>query len=331
MPCALSSAAMGSLISGGPSTTATGGQAASASDAAHARVTGTAARSERQRRCSLKVQARARHPFLPLHAPDGHGRRPGKGTSSTPGLCPRSWFPSATVERTRRIRPRLSSRRKFDVRVPTVSNIPLARLDYLSGSKGDPMTRMIEKNRWLVVLSVVTVLGCGSSSSSPQDGSADHVSGAAGHGGSGGGRGGSGGVGGRGSAGAGGSSAGGRGGGAAGNAGQSCSASGGCSNGMVCNTATGTCVECLVNGDCGGGQVCYVAMHICVDCLSNADCPTNTPNCSSGHTCGATCTTSTTCSGATPVCETSTHTCVECLVNSDCGTGGVCQADLTCA
>ncbi len=103
-----------------------------------------------------------------------------------------------------------------------------------------------------------------------------------------------------------------------------------CSNpDLVCDTDTGACVECLDDTDCSP-QHCDVTQHACVDCLSSSDCSKTAPNCSSGHTCGAACNNSSTCSADTPVCETSTHTCVECLVDSDCDPNGVCQADQTC-
>lgn len=118
-------------------------------------------------------------------------------------------------------------------------------------------------------------------------------------------------------------------GGRGGDAGGTCTATTGCRNGMVCNTANGRCVECLTAADCGT-QKCELATHTCVDCLSSADCPANMPNCSGGHTCGGRCTTNANCPQSLPACETSTKTCVECLTGADCGPGGICQPDLTC-
>jgi len=119
--------------------------------------------------------------------------------------------------------------------------------------------------------------------------------------------------------------------GARGGAAPSCSARTACANpDLVCDTDTGLCVECLDDTDCAP-QHCDVTQHLCVDCLLNADCPKTAPSCSTGHTCGATCTNSGSCSTDTPVCETSTHTCVECLIDADCAPDGVCQADRTCS
>ena len=45
----------------------------------------------------------------------------------------------------------------------------------------------------------------------------------------------------------------------------SCGAKGNCSNGLVCNPASGLCVECLVNDDCGGKtKLCDLATLTCV-------------------------------------------------------------------
>ncbi|HSY41832.1 MAG TPA: hypothetical protein VLA79_19985 [Polyangia bacterium] len=53
----------------------------------------------------------------------------------------------------------------------------------------------------------------------------------------------------------------------------SCGAKGNCSNGLVCNPASGLCVECLVNDDCGGKtKLCDLATLTCLHCASDDDC-----------------------------------------------------------
>src|SRR5579863_4685938 len=53
----------------------------------------------------------------------------------------------------------------------------------------------------------------------------------------------------------------------------SCGAKGNCSNGLVCNPASGLCVECLVNDDCGGKtKLCDLATLTCLQCASGDDC-----------------------------------------------------------
>jgi hypothetical protein len=191
----------------------------------------------------------------------------------------------------------------------------LARLE--KGS--DQMARITASTFFTVVVMAIGVVpACSSSPTISADGGADRTPGLdSGQGGqtSGGSGGRAGGMGGMGAMG--------------GRPGTACTPTGGCRNGMICDTANNTCVECLSTADCGT-QKCDLSSHTCVDCLTSTDCPAGMPVCSSGRTCGATCTTSANCPQGLPICETATHACVECLIGSDCGAGGVCQSDLTC-
>ncbi len=78
-----------------------------------------------------------------------------------------------------------------------------------------------------------------------------------------------------------------------------------------------TSIQLAPIADCAP-QHCDVTQHVCVDGLLSSDCSGATPNCSTGHTCGAAYNNSNTCPTDTPVCETSAHTCVEWLGNADC-------------
>lgn len=49
-----------------------------------------------------------------------------------------------------------------------------------------------------------------------------------------------------------------------------CASKGYCSNGLVCDVATGRCVECLVNADCSGKtKLCDLARLTCLPCASD--------------------------------------------------------------
>jgi len=61
--------------------------------------------------------------------------------------------------------------------------------------------------------------------------------------------------------------------GGSGGATQGCSSEGDCSDGLVCNVATGACVECLVDADCKGKtNLCDLTRLTCLQCASDGDC-----------------------------------------------------------
>ncbi|HLK88286.1 MAG TPA: hypothetical protein VKZ18_00250 [Polyangia bacterium] len=51
---------------------------------------------------------------------------------------------------------------------------------------------------------------------------------------------------------------------------QGCAGKDDCSNGLVCDVTTGSCVECLVNADCPGKtKLCDLAKLTCLACPSD--------------------------------------------------------------
>ncbi len=82
-----------------------------------------------------------------------------------------------------------------------------------------------------------------------------------------------------------------------------CSGSKDCAKGLVCNTASHTCVVCSENADCGSGAWCDQGQcHSAVACKSDTDCK-----------------------AAKQVCNKSAGVCVACLSSNDCAANEACK------
>lgn len=106
-----------------------------------------------------------------------------------------------------------------------------------------------------------------------------------------------------------------------------CQSTSDCTNGKLCNNATGVCVFCLSTSNCDFGLECDTSVGECVPimCKSNSDCNGLVCDVATGSCVHTACHNDTDCADTGEYCNTTTGDCVSCISNAQCNANQQCN------